>query len=312
MRISCVLVVLSCVLPGAAWAQNEPQHTGLSTEKVTVTAPAEIPASVLHDFIKSYTAPSSPSGKVARWRYGACPIATGLPPAGNKLVTDRVRQLAAMVGAPVGDTNCKPNIDIVFTLNPQVLMDKVREKNRVLLGYHNAAQEKTLATVTHPVQAWYTTQTVDLNGTVYIDDKLRSHGGFYMQDPLNKGSSIYIPDARVAHVTGNHLDDGVSSELYHVIIVIDLAKINGLTMGALSDYAAVLSLARTEAFETCQPVASITNLLSGSCGAELKTGEISGSDLAYLHSLYSIDPRKSFLQQKDDIAYEMRKDISRH
>jgi hypothetical protein len=302
MRISGLLAVPFWMVPVVALAQA-PKPAGLPTENVTVNAPSPLPESVLRDFVKSYSALSQPSGKIARWRTGACPITTGLPPAGNTLVTARIREIAAMAGAPASGANCKPNIDIVFTLNPQVLMDQVRTKQRVLLGYHEVGQEKSLATMTHPVQAWYTTQTVDLNGQGYLD-KGPIKTGMYATPSIS--GPTYIPDVPAVHVTGNHLDDGLSSELFHVIVVIDLARVKQNTVGALADYVAMLALARTEAFETCQPVPSISNLVSAPCDAGLKTDAVSASDLAYLRGLYSVNPHHSYQQQKDDIAFDMK------
>jgi len=70
---------------------------------------------------------------------------------------------------------------------------------------------------------------------------------------------------------------------------------------------ALLSLAQTAAFEVCQPVASIANLTAPGCGAGLQTTALSGSDLAYLHALYSIDPHNTLVQQQSEIAFEMKK-----
>jgi hypothetical protein len=277
---------------------------------VTVTAPGLVPDAILHDFIKSYTASSPASGKVARWRTGVCPIAAGLPPAASKLITDRVRQVAAQVGAPAGAAEtCKPNIDIVFTFNPQVLLDGVRAKTPILLGYHDHSQAGKLATVMHPVQAWYTTQTVDLHGGPHVDDKLNNQGGFRMVGSFGpKYGNVYFSEGHVEHVSGSHLEESVSSELYHVIIIVDLPKVNGHTIGALADHVAMLSLAQTQAFGLCQPVASITNLVSTPCDAALKTNQITANDLAYLRGLYGIDPYGSFAQQRDGIASRMKKE----
>jgi hypothetical protein len=302
-------VLAVAALGGLAAAPPAAQGQALPTENVTVNGAKLAPEEKLRAFVRTYTAASAVTGKMARWKVGICPLVTGLPEAYSKFVTARVRQVAGMVGAPVGEAACKSNIDIVFTLHPQVLLDDVRKKHHVFLGYHDAAEEERLATVTHPVQAWYTTQTVDLNGTTYIDDKLRNHGGFYIENPQgSKYGQIFIPDARVEHVTGSHLGDGLSSELYHVIITVDLARVQGQTVGALADYVAMLSLAQTQTFETCQPVASITNLVSQDCDAPLKANEISANDLGYLHGLYSIDPRNSFAAQRDEIAYHMTQD----
>jgi hypothetical protein len=282
----------------AAQSPSASQSRSLPTENVTVIAPKPVPDAVLHEFVKSYTQVSPASGKIARWRTGVCPVVTGLPVAGNRLVTGRVRQVASNVGAPVGAAACKPNIDIVFTLNPQVLLDGIRIRDHVLLGYHEAAQEKSLATVRHPVQAWYATQTADLNGATAVDDKLRNNGGF-------KIGPVFFPEGTVNHTSGSRLSDGLSSELYHAVIVIDLAKVTGHTIGALGDYAAMLALAQTQSFEACAPVASIANLVSRECDAALKSNGVTGSDLAYLRGLYSIDPRDSLMRQKDEIAAGM-------
>jgi hypothetical protein len=286
------------------------QSQSIPTESVTVNAQKLAPEEKLHDFVQAYAAPAGVGGKMARWKDGICPIVAGLPQAHAKFVAERVRQVAGLAGAPVADAkSCKPNIDIVFTLKPQVLLDDVRKKHRVFLGYHDAAEELHLATVTHPVQAWYTTQTVDLNGSTYIDDKLRNHGGFYIMVPRGAGyEQIFIPDARVAHVTGSHLGDGISSELYHVIIIVDLARVQGQSVGALADYAAMLSLAQTQSFEACAPVASITNLVSQGCEAVVKTETITVNDLGYLQGLYRIDPRASFAHQQGDLVMQMSKE----
>jgi hypothetical protein len=278
------------------------------TESVTVTAPGEIPEKQARDFVKSFTAISPASGKIARWRMGICPAVTGLPPSGIRLVTGRVRQVAVMAGAPVGAPSCKPNTDIVFTLNPQVLLDNMRAKNRVLLGYHDASQEQELATVRHPIQAWYTTQTVDYHGNATVDDKLRTQGGSYTDTPFGR---IFISEATVQQVTGSHLSDGRSSEILHAVIVIDLAKVTGRTVGALADYAAMLALAQTQSFEACAPVASITNLVSSGCAAA-PVNEVTSADLAYLHALYSIDPRDSLGRQREEIASRMKAETRDH
>jgi hypothetical protein len=71
---------------------------------------------------------------------------------------------------------------------------------------------------------------------------------------------------------------------------------------------AMLALAQTAAFEVCQPVVSITNLTAPACDA-LKTDALSNSDQAYLHALYAIDPNDSLIQQRGEIAFEMKKSV---
>src|ERR1043165_1668857 len=105
-------------------------------------------------------------GKVARWEEGVCPTVTGLPANFSKFIIKRVRDVAAASGAPVNaDEGCKANIDIVFTTKPQGLLDSIRAKDPVLLGYFdNSSQADRMATVTRTIQGWHATQTVDARG----------------------------------------------------------------------------------------------------------------------------------------------------
>lgn len=296
-----VLLAVCLALPAQA------QGPAAATENVTVTGAKVPPDQLLHDFVVSYTATSPASGKIARWRAGVCPIATGLPVNWSKMIVARVLEVAKEAGAPVGADGCRPNIDIVFTKNPQVLLDGLRGKKSILLGYHDLVNEKKLATMTHPVQAWYMTQTVDAKGSVNIDDKLHRQGITLYSGGL--GNSFEFPNAHVEQWYGSHLADGRRSELGHAVIVADLDRIEGANLAAMADYIAMLALAQTGSFEACQPVPSVTNLLSPSC--DLKTAKASDSDMAYLHALYTTDPRASPIEQRGDIAFAMKKALAK-
>jgi hypothetical protein len=305
-----LLMGLSLVSAASAQGVSQNPHPA-PTESVIVSETKAPPDEILHDFILSYTAPSPASGKVARWHAGVCPGVTGLPPGWDKSVTARVREVASLAGTPVGAEKCSPNIDIVFTKNPQTLLDEVRATKSWLLGYHDAAQEKRLSTVSHAVQVWYMTQTVDSQGGVFTDDKLHPEG-IYLQVRTSSapvGNTLQFPNAHVEYWSGSRLGDERRSELMHVLVVVDLAKVDGIKLSAVADNVAMLSLAQTSAFEVCQPLTSISNLTTPGCDARLKTDKLSASDLAYLHALYSIDLRDSLIQQQGEIAFEMKKSL---
>ena len=94
----------------------------------------------------------------------------------------------------------------------------------------------------------------------------------------------------------------------HALIVVDLDKVNGIRLSAITDEVAMLALAQTAAFDACQPVVGIANL-TAPCDAALKADALSSSDQAYLHALYAIDPNDSLTQQRSKIAYEMKKSL---
>ena len=95
--------------------------------------------SVIGDFVDSHSAVAR-LGKIARWENGVCPSVAGLPPNFVKFITKRVRDVAASVGAPVDPSEtCQVNINIVFTTKPQALLDGIRAKKPVMLGYYSSS-----------------------------------------------------------------------------------------------------------------------------------------------------------------------------
>lgn len=306
MNARAFAVLAALCLASAAQAQD----AAPSTEHVTVTSDKMPPEKAMHDFIGSYTAPSPTLSKVTRWHAGVCPGVAGLPPSWNSSIAERLQAVASAAGAPVAKRGCRINIDIVFTKNPQALLDGVRDAKPVYLGYHDVAQEKRLATVSHAVQAWYMTQTVDSHGGIYTDDKLHPEGISIDSGGTTShgGNTFQFPNAHVENWNGSRLGDERRSELMHALIVVDLDKISGIKLSALADDVAMLALAQTAAFDVCQPVVSIANL-TAPCDAVLKTDALSNSDQAYLHALYAIDPNDSLVQQRSKIAYEMKRSL---
>lgn len=304
--ISHGCLLLGLCLASASSAQEVSPRPTDQPESVTVTGSKVPPDRILQDFVTSYTAPSPASGKVARWHGGiwprrcrsACELAK-IPDGTPARNSGPGRHAGRAGGLQAQHRHC-------LHQDPQALLDDVRAKKPFLLGYHDAAQEKHLAAVSHALQSWYVTQTVDSQGGVFIDDKLKPPGDLTF---TGGGNPVTFPNAHVEYWSGSHLGDERRSELIHVLVVADLAKVNGVRLSAVEDEVAMLSLAQTAAFDVCQPMPSITNLTAPGCDARLKPDRISAGDLAYLHALYSIAPTDSLIQQQGKIAFEMKKSL---
>ncbi len=273
MRIRlAILVALPLLLASAAASRGQPD--GKSVESVTVTG--ERAHEAARKLVKSLAAPARVTGKIARWRDGICPVTVGLRPEAVKFINDRLRAIATQVGAPVNARqDCVPNIEIVFTTAPQALMDNVRKERPQLLGYaDNRSQVSALAKVVRPIQAWYTTQTRDINGDTVIDMAHRKR-------PPQSGVP---PDAIMVASTGSRLGNGLTSDFYHVVIVANPIMLVDYPIGQIADTIVLLALSHVDAPDTCQSLSSIINLLVPGC-ANVPEG-LSDSDLAYLNGLY--------------------------
>jgi hypothetical protein len=315
-----VLIIAILVMPSFVMAQTAQvsavQQPAAPLESVTViaTRPSE---AVIDSFILSRSTPSRVIGKLARWKKGICPQAVGLGLSYAKYVTDRIKEVAIAVGAPVdGDASCKPNIEVVFTTAPQGLLDNIRKSEPVFLGYHdNSSQANELAKVTRAMQPWYTTASDDLRGRPEVDSG--ASGGTTIDiQPIQIGGPVQqpqgvirlsLPHASAQTVTGSRLGDGLSTELYNVLIVAEPAKLLTYEIGTLADYASMLALAQPSSLDTCERLPSISNLLAPECSAT--TERITDGDLAYLRSLYKIGIADTFAMQRDQIRFEMEKSL---
>ena len=298
MRGSRFALFALALAPSLAWAQV-PQ----APEDVTVTGTRS--REVLRGFVQSFAAPSRITGKLARWESGICPLTMGLRPQAIAFINKRLKEIAVRVGAPVDDrADCKPNIEIVFTTTPQELMDWVREKHPDFVGYHdNSGQAERLASVTHPIQAWYTTATRDFKGQVQVDAKNVAGGGVQV-------GNAYLPDAKAYAVSGSRLGDGLSSGFHHVIIAIDPGKMAQYEMGSLADYIAMLALTQLTSLDTCQQLPSIVNMLAEGCAQ--KSAALTENDIAYLRGLYRMRGDLSASIQKDQVSYQMEQELGGH
>jgi hypothetical protein len=298
MRNRLVFALLLLTAPAAAQTA--------ATEHVTVTGTKS--REVTNAFVRAFAAPSRMTGKLARWEDGVCPVTVGLKPKFTDFISQRVRAVGARVGAPVNARkSCIPNIEIVFTTAPQGLLDNVRKRHPEYLGYaDSSARKAALATVTQPIQAWYTTASRDLRGNQNIDSAKSTGVAMRLQLPPPADNTYveFTPSGSAGSVTGSRLDDGMRSTFYHVIIVADPNRLLDHEIGTLADYIAMLALAQLSSLDTCQQLPSIVNLLAPGCAGPATA--LTGSDLGYLEGLYHMRASAKLSVQQDEISYALQ------
>jgi hypothetical protein len=276
---------------------------------VTVTAPIppteqELVGDSLYQFIlhhatTHYPASNAVRGGLARWRGGRaetiCPMTAGLDKGYNDFLTARLRALAAYAGAPLdADPNCKDNVRILFTTNPEKLMGEVMNWAGHTLGVRYPHQiEKTLAySGTHAIQGWYIT----------------ANGG---QSVLNRDAALIghlelLPVWPLVTNTGLNGGGGRFAGIAGVIIVVDTTKVTGYSIGTIADYISMLVLTVVQTPDHCDPLPSILDLESSTCGVREKPLAMSAGDLAFLKALYFHNTGIGPTLSRDDIQINMQ------
>ena len=319
MRIAQVIAVsIVALVPCAAIAQTPAKPAfALAPETITVTAARPSPETI-RNFVETRAAPTRYLGKLARWRRPVCPLTIGLGDKYAKYVSQRIRDVAAAVGAPVStDAGCKPNIEVVFTTTPQHFLDNVRKIGAVFLGYHDStSQADELAKVTHPIQAWYTTESSDYDGTPQIDRGMCNNAETINTLPIALGGDLQNPQgviqlnlscATIMHASGFRVNNGHDSGFYNVLIVAEPAKLSDFEVGSLADYITMLVLSQPASLDACQDLPSISNLLAKGCTAA--ANHISDGDLAYLYALYKVPSGYGLSTQQDEMLFQMKKTL---
>ena len=304
-------IVLLAALTGAVQAQPAPAlevSPAPSVERVIVTAPklhaGVTPNAIAHDFVGSFAAPTALRDAIARWQTAICPQFLGLAPQFAKVMEARLRMIATEAGAPMKEKGCRPNLTVAFTPQPQAYLDALHARNVEALGYRGTT------TISHPVQAWYVTGIQDNRGQVFEDED----ANLSLEFPACAGPCAFTASTNTAAFSnvGGWRHPDLSSDLLYVTIIVDTQKTATFKVHEIADYVAMLALSRTQDYEDCQLMPSITNLLSSNCDDKLKPDAITTSDVAYLRGVYKMDAGATLKIQQDQIAGEMAASLENH
>jgi hypothetical protein len=265
-------------------------------------------------FIQSHAAPSSSIQQIGRWRDVVCPKTTGLEPIYDQLVSQRIVNVAQSVGAPIprAGKKCRVDVEIVFTSQPQALLNHIARDYPTLLGSYRSAGDTTFH---HAIESWYLTgsrSTEGINPPVEGLGVEQSSGDMQVMpgtpQPFLSGVVVDQPDGRggaPSGMPGSHLGKSLESELLHVFVIVDSRGVAGYSLRSISDYVAVLALTRMSSLDTCSALPSIIDLLSPSCGAQPKPQALTAADTAYLKALYASDLEQNLNVERGDLRDRM-------
>lgn len=285
-----ILTLLALPLPAAS--QDKKPLTGNDAappDTVIVTGKKPSDQKSLDDLVRAFVdahAKYSPKiDQITRWVTPVCPEVRNLPAGYGDFITKRIKAIAANVGAPTKEP-CKLNIEIIFSADPQAILDKIAASDQRLLGYHFVHDTKQAATVTQPIQAWYVTST---------SNSLRT----YIDDPY-KGTP--------SGTLGTRFSRGLYSVFNHILIIANTDKVAGYPIGPVADYIAMLALSQAEVPDNCNDLDSILDYMSANCAQRPKS--LTVADKTYLEGLYHMDKWDIGSLQKSNISEHMQDDMT--
>jgi hypothetical protein len=292
------LLALTLVAPGeipCLAAAYPPVADDESTTSVTVEATrqhVQIEKQISH-FVSSNTV-NALDEPLARWQTPICPLVSGLPQDQGELVLGRVSQIARDAGAPLDTPDCRAaNLLIIVTDDPEELLKQWWHRYSWQFNEDRGiAGLRRFVGASRPVRIWYNVVSQCV-GTV---------GAFMTR------ASGPVPACSKVGGGGTHLryDSGMMLRvLSSAMVVVDARQVQGLHLGQLSDYIAMLALAHIRENADPGDGPTILHLFGGGEGD--KPLSLSRWDQDFLSALYHTDPGSTL--RLTEIKIQMFRDL---
>lgn len=276
-------VLITGVPAKAQTPATDPQAT---VDSVTVRATNR---KDLLGFVRAASALSS-DGQISRRPNRLCPLVSGASVEVNTFVTARIREVGAQVGVQFEKKACRPNLLILFSREPQVMLQKARDRRKIHFEPATPIQIRRFMENDQPVRWW--------NSVVVIP----SWGAASAVGDPEGPPEIKSPGSRTKQPT--------RSAIRGSLIVVDAGQADGVEVGAITDYIALVSLTDIKPGADVRAYNSILNLFAQgpSDGAAKR---LTAFDLAYLRGVYSVRDDGSGLTQMGRIATAMAGELER-
>jgi hypothetical protein len=265
--------------------------------------------------VDAYATPVGKLGLLARWNDPACVSVAGLVPEQGAQFKARIEAVAKAVRAPVAPPKCMPNIEIVFTNDPQKYVNAAAARSPAILG------EKGVKTVTRPIQAWYATATEgvaprsagsiddqpaparasDMIGRVAGDRFSVSRGAEAARRCVDSGVAAHNPRLETPEFKAMPDEVGTArlvgdipcphSLFLNVLVVVDAAHMGDVSVDLTADYLAMVALSQPQprSLDGCLPLPSVLDLYAKDCSGREAPNGLTPADNAYLTGLYTAD-----------------------
>jgi hypothetical protein len=237
-----------------------------------------------------------------RWDTPICPLVAGLPKAWGEFILSHVSQAAVAARAPLAGAKCRPNLYVVASAVPEHLLKTWWKREPWMYDTrHGIGPVMSFIESKRPIRAWYNSELGCEDGGPAGPGASALSIASLQIPPGVGGSSTFAPGAPTCtDGIDTHLSYADARSISSALVVIDLPRLQKMTIRQLADYVTLLGLVdvRLDADPGAAP--SILRLFSGHATAP---PGLTPWDQALLYSLYNT--RQADKQQVQDIESTM-------
>ena len=217
---------------------------------------------------------------------------------------DHVSGVAADLGVPTGDPDCRPNVIMVFTDDPQGVAAAMVEADPkgFRLGartFHLSSGHLDAFLTGDRAVRWWTSSVPIIAETG--QRAIRMPGDEVAQDRGNPLAPM------IRGMSASRLNDEVRDDMARTVIIVDVARVGDVTPRQLADYLAFVALAQIDPRGDVSRQASVLNVFQDPASS----AGFSDWDLAYLRALYrpGASRRMNRNAVSDGVAVEVARTI---
>ncbi|MFY8163217.1 MAG: hypothetical protein ACOVKC_03165 [Brevundimonas sp.] len=231
--------------------------------------------SVVQNFVGEVAAPATGDRGPARWNGPVCIGVVNLRAEVAQYIVDRASDVARELGLEAGEPGCAANVLIIAAADGQAVADGIVEERRRAFVPGGSGMTRTLSaledfrTSDAPVRWWHVSAPVD------------SESG-ELATRLPGRDAPQIAASRASRIRTDIRDD-----LFKAIIVVDIGKVDAISLTQLADYCTLIALAQVD---PKAEVASFETILNVFIDPTI-TG-LTGWDRDYLAALYGIEQNR--------------------
>ena len=287
---SAMVSVEAAAQTPAATAAMPPVSKSEMLEEVTVRAKRLNLAPIVRNFVNQIALLANGEG-LARWDTPMCPTVIGLPQQEDEFILGRISEIARAAGVRMAGESCGPNLFVVVTPDPKGLLEGWNDHNDLRLGIFNGATWRydpngAPQSVVEPfintpraARVWYFTGASDTWGQLAVAAGPKDN---------------------------SHIQLNIVYGFFRVFVIVDQARLNGLTIGQFADYVSMVGLTQIKPAAHLGDSPTILKLFDAE--PQAAPAGMTDWDQAFLKSVYATD--QQLKTQRAVMAKEMVRDIS--
>lgn len=289
-------------LVAALLLSSAPQETDTPVAVDDVVVSARQLEEQVASFVRDINVPDN-NLSVARWHRDMCVSVVNMQNDAAQYIIDRVAEVALEVGVKPGKPGCSANVTVIAAANASETTGQIVDRYRhvLLSGVSGARRSRqafeNFAQSDLPVRWWHTSILIDPDTGQSAARIQNAHitGGY-------SSGEVELPvDFPVVEVNSTYLRTGLRANLASALIILDMEKLEGISVPQIADYIAMVALTRVNMDADYSGYNSVLSLMSDS-----GVPRVTEWDIAYLKTVYSADStHKNKSHQLAELRYLM-------